>query len=356
MKIGFILGTRPEIIKLYSLIKEADTRKIPYFIVHTNQHYDEKMDKVFFEELELPAVKYNLHVGSSGHGKQTGEMLTRIEEVLMSEAPDIVLVQGDTNTVLAGALAASKLGIKVAHVEAGLRSGDRSMPEEINRIVADHISDYLFCPTDKQAATLAGEGIAADKAFVVGNTVVDAVYACREIAQRRSAILTDLGVEEGGYFLLTCHRPSNTDNENAFAAIIKAVDAIAGGTGKTCVFPVHPRLKSKLEYLKEFKSIQTIDPVGYLDMLRLQEGTEMVFTDSGGIQEEACILEKKCVVLRTNTERPEALEPGGAVLLSRIAKENIEAAYNELSTRTVRWFNPFGDGKAYQKILTVLGF
>jgi UDP-N-acetylglucosamine 2-epimerase (non-hydrolysing) len=215
-KIAFILGTRPEVVKLYPLIADCVSRAQDFFILHTNQHYDENMDAVFFRDLGIPLPKYNLGVGSGSHGAQIGKMLVGIEEVLQKEMPDVVVVQGDTNTVLAGALVASRCNIKVAHVEAGLRSYDRTMPEEVNRILTDSISDFLFCPTEKQKEILLAENIPDNKIFVTGNTIVDAINRSIKIAESKSTILNELGIEKDKYFLLTCHRPDNTDNKDNF--------------------------------------------------------------------------------------------------------------------------------------------
>lgn len=345
-KIAFILGTRPEIIKLYSSIIEAKNRNLDFFIIHTNQHYDEKMDKIFFEELEIPYPKYNLNIGSGRHAEQTARMMIGIEKILLEENPDIVLVQGDTNSVLAGALVASKLGISVGHIEAGLRSHDRSMPEEINRIVTDHISNLLFCPTVKQKNILLKEGIDINKLAVVGNTVVDSVYNAKKLSEIKSNILEKLDLITNSYFLLTCHRPSNTDNAENFSEIINGISKICEHEGIRCVFPAHPRLKNKLEMIRNNNNFIIIDPIGYLDMLQLQLNSKMIFTDSGGIQEESCILEKKCIILRTNTERPETLEVGGALLIDEVVSSEIINKYTLLKDKQISWSNPFGDGRA----------
>jgi UDP-N-acetylglucosamine 2-epimerase (non-hydrolysing) len=213
MKISVILGTRPEIIKMSPVIRACERLGLDYFILHTGQHYSYNMDRVFFEQLELPEAKYNLDVGSGSHAEQTGKMLIGIEKLLQKEEPDVVLVEGDTNTVLAGALAAVKLGIPVGHVEAGLRSYDRGMPEEINRVLADHSSDYLFAPTEKSRQILLGEGIAEEKIFVTGNTVVDAVFQNSELCKSKRNVLDDLGLDKGSYVLVTVHRQENVDNE-----------------------------------------------------------------------------------------------------------------------------------------------
>ena len=212
MKVAVVLGTRPEIVKLAPVIRVLEREGLDYFILHTGQHYSYNMDRVFFEQLELPEAKYNLDVGSGSHAMQTGKMLIGIESVLMKERPDIVLVQGDTNTTLAGALAAVKLGIKVGHVEAGLRSYETEMPEEINRTLTDHCSDLLFAPTEKSKRILIGEGIPEDRIFVTGNTVVDAVKQNLELSKKNWDVINKLGVKEGCYFLATAHRQENVDN------------------------------------------------------------------------------------------------------------------------------------------------
>lgn len=353
-KIAFILGTRPEVIKLFPLILECERIGQTYFIIHTNQHYDENMDAIFFKDLNIPLPKYNLGVGSASHGKQIGQMLIKIEEVIIAEKPDIVVVQGDTNSVLAGSLIATRYGISVAHVEAGLRSYDRTMPEEINRITADTISDYLFCPTTKQQEILLSEGINPEKIHVTGNTIVDAVLRNIELAEVNSNILSELELITDKYFLLTCHRPDNTDNEKNFKEIISAISEIANDKGFKCVFPMHPRLKKYTEYVKSFNNILIIPPTNYFESLVLQKNSGMIFTDSGGIQEEACILKKKSVILRLNTERPETVAVGGAILLDDITSKDIKMKFELLSKREVSWSNPFGDGKASDKILKII--
>lgn len=353
-KIAFILGTRPEIIKMYPLIMESKDRGLNFFIIHTNQHYDEKMDKVFFDELGIPQPKYNLNIGSGKQGEQVAKMIIGIEDILLEEYPDLVFVQGDTNTVLAGALTSSKLNIKLGHIEAGLRSYDRTMPEEVNRIVTDHLSDYLFAPTEKQKNILLSEGIDGNKIIITGNTIVDAVYKALTLSNTKSTILSDLYLETNKYCLLTCHRPSNTDNDLNFAAIINGISKICNENDIKCVFPFHPRLKNKIDSIKKDKNFILIEPLGYLDMLQLQKHSNMIFTDSGGIQEESCILEKKCIILRTNTERPESVQVGGSILLDFITAEDINSKYNIINNKVVKWINPYGDGNAAEYILRSL--
>lgn len=343
VKIAFVLGTRPEIIKLYSLIKLCEDTNIDHFVVNTDQHYDKNMRDVFFEELGIKTPRYKLGVGSGSHAQMLARMLVPLEEVFLQEKPTVVVVQGDTNTVLAGCLVAIKMGIKVAHIEAGLRSYDRSMPEEYNRIITDHASDYLFTPTDKQKDILLNEGIEAGKVFVTGNTVVDAALAISKNEKK-----VDYGSK---FILLTSHRPSNTDRKENLDAILSAAQSICEAEGMMCIFPAHPRLSSKLDYIQSFDRIKVIKPLGYSDMLSHIKKSEMIMTDSGGIQEESCILEKKCLILRTNTERPETVEVGGAILLDEVTEKDIFAKYRELTQRKVKWRNPFGDGKAAERII-----
>jgi UDP-N-acetylglucosamine 2-epimerase (non-hydrolysing) len=356
MKIGIILGTRPEIVKLSAIIRYCKKVNSNYFIIHTNQHYSKNMDAIFFEELELPKPKYELGIGSGSHGEMTGRMMSRLEEVLIKEKPQAILVQGDTNTVMAGALVATKLGIKVGHVEAGLRSYDRTMPEEINRIVTDHVADYLFCPTKKQTLILLKEGIEKEKIFVTGNTVVDAVFECSEIAIRKSNILTQYSLGCDGYILLTSHRPATVDVKKNLLAVLKGVEAIAKEYDQKIVFPIHPRTRKMIEKfkIKISKNFILIEPVGYLDMLQLLQNTLLLVTDSGGLQEEACILKKKCLVIRENTERPEAISVGGSVLVGNSDHERIFTEAGILLKKNVTWKNPFGDGKSGQRILKLI--
>jgi len=356
MKIGLILGTRPEIIKMSSVIRYCQKSNTDFFVIHTNQHYSENMDKIFFDELSLPQPEYNLGIGSGRHGEMTGKMIMQIEEVLEKERPDAVLVQGDTNTVLAGAVVAAKMDIKVAHVEAGLRSYDRSMPEEINRVLTDHMSDYLFPPTKRQKDIMLGESIEEHKIHVVGNTVVDAVLEGLEIAEKKSKILKDLELKTDGYILLTAHRPATVDVEKNISAVLEALAAVAKEHDKRVVFPAHPRTVKMIESfgLKLDEVIEVIEPVGYVDMLMLMKHAYVVVTDSGGIQEEACILERKCAVIRENTERPEALNVGGGILVGNSDRNRIVNGIAEILGKDVEWYNPFGDGSTGQRIIEIL--
>ena len=358
MKIGIIVGTRPEIIKMAPVIRECQKRAIPYFIIHSNQHYSEEMDSIFFKELELPAPHYNLGVGSGLHSNQTGNILIEMEPILIQEKPDVVLVQGDTNTVLSGALAASKLDIKVGHIEAGLRSYDRTMPEETNRIMTDHISDFLFAVGPNQHAILAKEGIDLDKIFTVGNTVSDSLFQHLDISANTSTILADLSVSSNEFFLVTAHRASNVDVMANLLELLALLDKLHHKYSQPIVWPIHPRTQAKL---KEFKIelpdyLKLIPPIGYLDFIQLQKHAQLILTDSGGIQEEACLLGVPCITLRENTERPESIEVGANVLVGRDANKALAAADKWLSTTSggFSWENPFGDGHVAELILDII--
>lgn len=354
MKISVVLGTRPEIIKFSPIIRECERLGLDYFVLHTGQHYSYNMDRVFFEQLELPEAEYNLDVGSGTHGEQTGRMLIGIERVLREEEPDCVLVEGDTNTVLAGALAAAKLGVKVGHVEAGLRSYDREMPEEVNRVLADHCSDLLFVPTEKSRQILLSEGISGDKVFMTGNTVVDAVFQNLEISKRKGGILSHLGIDDEGYFLVTVHRQENVDNEKRFRGILKGLEMVQEEFGFKVVYPIHPRAKKQLKVFDvEGNGVMFVEPLDYLGFLQLESNAKLVLTDSGGVQEEACVLGVPCVTLRYNTERPETLEVGANVLAGTDPYEIVEKTKLMLSGDN-SWENPFGDGKAAERIVNLL--
>ena len=369
-KIAIILGTRPEIIKLSSIIRELhqltiNKKNIEYFIIHTNQHYSKNMDEVFFKELNLPTPKYNLNVGSGTHGKQTAKMIDGIEKILISENPDVVIVQGDTNTVLAGAISASKLHIKVAHVEAGLRSYDRNMPEETNRVLTDHISNYLFAPTEMAKRNLLKEGINKN-VFVVGNTIVDATIQNIEIAEnnKNNNISLKTNINED-YFLLTLHRAENTDNKERLTNIVNAIIKATEKYNQKIIFPIHPRTEQKLkeynlfENLQKNNKIEIIEPVGYLEFLLLEKNAKLILTDSGGVQEEACILGAPCITLRDNTERPETIYIGSNILVGADINKILNGI-GEMTDKKIRSEasiarnNPFGDGNSGKTIVKIL--
>ncbi len=348
--IAVVLGTRPEIIKMSPIISLLAEKKLPFYIIHTNQHYSKELDQIFFEQLKLPQPDYSLEVGSGTHGEQTGKMLQRIEKILIENPPSFTLVQGDTNTTVAGALTSSKLHIPVGHVEAGLRSHDRKMPEEINRIITDHISDLCFVPTEKQRHILLNEGIPDQKIVITGNTIVDAVY--RNIKMMNMEILSRLGLKEKQYFLATIHRQENTDDPVRLEEIFSAITFAGKKYNLPVIAPLHPRTVKKLkEYQIEVKApIKVIPPVGYFEFLALLKHTRLVITDSGGLQEESCILGVPCVTARENTERPETIEVG-ANILGGVRKKTLLSAIDAMFHVEPNWKNPFGDGKSSNRII-----
>ena len=348
-----VIGTRPEIIKMSPIIRECNLRGLDYSIVHTGQHYSYAMDRIFFEQLDLSLPEYNLDVGSGTHGAQTAAILAGIENILLKHPPQIVLVQGDTNTVCAGALAAVKLHIPVGHVEAGLRSFDRSMPEEINRIVADHISDQLYAPTTVSLQNLLLEGINAEKITVTGNTVVDAIQQNIRIAQQKVDPLKELGLERQGYFLVTAHRVENVDDPLRLAEILTGLKQISEHFGLPVVFPMHPRTQKMVrEFSLSTEGIRVINPVGYLQFLILESMAAVLLTDSGGVQEESCVLSVPCVTLRENTERPETITVGSNILAGT-NPEKMLAATDLMIDIPRTWNNPFGDGDAAHRVIDV---
>ena len=354
--IAFVLGTRPEIITLAPVIRACVDGDVPFTVVHTGQHYSEKLDEVFFTDLHLPEPDYNLAVGSGTHGEQTGTMLIDIEQILLDEDPDVVLVQGDTNSALAGGIAAMKLDAKLGHVEAGLRSFDREMPEELNRILVDHGADLLFPPTEDSAARLREEGIPPERVTITGNTIVDAVLQNRDIAAEHSDALEDLDLAAGEFVLLTAHRPGNVDDPDRFAKLLEGVNRYAELANTTVVYPIHPRSAEKLEAfdLTVPERIRCVEPLNFLDFLHLEDTASLVFTDSGGVQEETCILGTPCVTLRENTERPETLDVGSNVLAGPEPESIVVNAF-EMQTKSTDWELPFGDGNAAARILAQCG-
>ncbi|NMB86223.1 MAG: UDP-N-acetylglucosamine 2-epimerase (non-hydrolyzing) [Methanothrix sp.] len=355
MKIAIILGTRPEIIKMSPLIRICEKCNMDYFILHTGQHYSYNLDRVFFEDLELPNPKYILKDSSGTHAEETGRMLMGIERILKDEKADIALVEGDTNTVLAGALAASKLHIKIGHVEAGLRSNDRRMPEEINRILTDHASDYLFAPTDKAKENLLKEGIDARKIFVTGNTIVDAVLQNLEIANRKVNALKRLNLIKDGYFPITSHRQENVDDKNRLNKILDGLKLVSREFNLPVLFPIHPRTSKRL---KEFSldipdEIRFTEPLGFLEFLQLEANAKAILTDSGGVQEESCILKVPCITLRENTERPETIDVGANILAGTDPNRILQSVRYMLNKER-DWDNPFGNGKTAENIINIL--
>jgi UDP-N-acetylglucosamine 2-epimerase len=347
VKVASIVGARPQFIKASPLIAALHGHQS--VLIHTGQHYDRNMSAVFFDELGIPSPDYHLGIGSGSHGAQTGAMLAAVEQVLTTIAPDWVVVFGDTNSTLAGALAAAKLGLPVAHVEAGLRSFNRAMPEEINRVVTDHVSELLFCPSETAAANLRAEGISRG-IEIVGDVMYEAVTRAAERARRASTVLARLALEDRPYLLLTLHRAENADDPNRLMAIVDAVSALH----EPIVFPVHPRTAARLKALGIAlpPHVRPIEPLGYLDMVRALEGARRLLTDSGGLQKEAYWLGVPCVTLRDETEWVETVEAGWNVLAGA-DRGRIEAA-------VVSWSRPasraplYGDGLAASRIVTAL--
>ena len=358
MKIAIVVGTRPEIIKMSPIVRECKKRKLDYFIVDTGQHYSYNMNKLFFDELALPLPKYRLGIKSKSpqqQGDHTGRMMLKIENVLRREKPSIVLVQGDTITVLAASLCAVKLGIPVGHVEAGLRSYDRSMPEEINRVLSDHVSEYLFVPTSNARENALSEGISSKKIIMTGNTIVDAVHQNSEIADKKFDVLKKLGLESGGYFLATAHRQENVDMKSKLEGILKGFDNLYKKFGLPVIYPMHPRTKKMIvKYgINTPKTIKIIEPLSFLEFLQLEKNAKLTLTDSGGMQEESCILKVPCVTLRENTERPETIEVGCNMLSGTDPKSILDASEAMLNKK-IKWENPFGDGHTAERIVDII--
>jgi len=355
MKIVTVVGARPQFIKAALVSRALREAGLDEFLVHTGQHYDYAMSQVFFDELGLDTPDLDLNVGSGSHGRQTGQMLADLEDVMRAQAPDWVIVYGDTNSTLAGALAAVKLQIPVAHVEAGLRSFNRAMPEEHNRVLTDHCSDLLCCPTQTAVDNLAREGITRG-VHLVGDPMYDATLHFGAIARRTSTVLRDLGLTSKGYVLATVHRPYNTDQPSNLRSILAAFADL----DEPVVFPVHPRTRQKLAELNGFflmeavgPNVRLIDPVGYLDMLCLEENARLILTDSGGVQKEAYFLQVPCVTLRPETEWVETVAAGWNVVVGADRDRIVEVV------RERRWPSDatpgaFGDGQASRKIAACL--
>ena len=350
MKLLTVVGARPQFIKLAPVSKEI--RKFATeVIVHTGQHYDENMSDVFFDELGIPKPNYNLSIGSKSHGEQTGLMLAQLEKLIMEEKPTCVLVYGDTNSTLAGALAASKLHVPVIHVEAGLRSFNKKMPEEINRILTDHVSELLFVPTKVGVNNLKNEGIDTN-VYEVGDVMYDAVLQNTEKANCRYS-LEKYNIEEKEYVLLTLHRAENTDHKERFESIIKGL----GDVKQQILWPLHPRTKKYLNQynidLAKYKHIKVTEPVGYLEMLLLMKNALRIITDSGGVQKEAYFMQTPCVTLREETEWVETVEVGANVLVGADTRQISEEGTN-FSVCFNNKPDLYGDGKASRKIAELI--
>jgi len=355
MKICIIIGTRPEIIKMAPIIKTCEKKKLDYFLLHTGQHYSYEMDKLFFEELNLTYPKYNINAGLKSFRLQIGMMLRKIQEILVREKPDITLVLGDTNSVLSGSLAANKLNIKVGHIEAGLRSHDIAMVEETNRIITDHIADLLFVPTEEAKENVLEEGIDPKKISVTGNTIVDSVLMHKELAARKTDILEKLNLEKENYMVITAHRPETVDVHERLSSMLEGFKLLKERYNIPMIWPIHPRTSKMLKQfnLKIPDGVKTVIPVGYLEFLQLQANAKIVLTDSGGIQEESCILKVPCVTLRENTERVETLNIGSNILVDVNPREILNGV-NKMLSRDTSWKNPFGDGKSAERVMDII--
>ncbi|MCA1578562.1 MAG: UDP-N-acetylglucosamine 2-epimerase (non-hydrolyzing) [Acidobacteria bacterium] len=361
LKVINVVGARPNFMKVAPIVAAMKRRaaKFQPLVVHTGQHYDAAMSDSFFRDLELPQPDTHLGVGSASHAAQTAAVMERFEPVVISEKPDWVLVVGDVNSTLACALVCVKLGVKVAHVEAGLRSRDRTMPEEINRLLTDQIADLLLTPSSDADANLRAEGIPAERIRLVGNVMIDSLLQNVERA-RGSRIKHDLGVVEKDYGVLTLHRPSNVDSPETFARILAALETITETL--PVIFPVHPRTRKTIAELglsnrvASMKNLRLIDPLGYLDFLSLYSAARLVLTDSGGIQEETSALGIPCLTLRENTERPITVELGTNVVVGTDTSRIVAAASAALNGSAKRTTHqpPFWDGHASERILDAL--
>jgi len=352
MKLVTIVGARPQFVKCAPLSREL-RKEHTEILVHTGQHYDPEMSDVFFSELAIPEPDYHLGVGSGSHGKQTGEILARVEEVLVKESPALVIVFGDTNSTLAGALAAVKMHIPIAHVEAGLRSFDRSMPEEINRVATDHVSDLLFCPTETAVRNLRNEGITKG-VHLVGDVMVDVLEYNKGIAAKKSLVLERFGLSRKGYLVVTVHRPANTDSRVHMEAILSAL----GESGFPVLFPVHPRTRKVLEEYGLWErlpgNVIATEPLGYLDMIQAMAHARIILTDSGGMQKEAYLLGVPCITLRDTTEWVETVDDGWNVLVGA-DRERIAEAIRTFSPEKMRSMI-FGKVGASGRIAEILRF
>jgi len=351
VKIASIVGARPQFIKAFPVsraLKEAGHVEI---IVHTGQHYDAQMSDVFFDEMGIARPDHFLEIGSGSHAEQTGRMMVAVERTLQDERPDYALVYGDTNTTLAAALAACKLGVRLAHVEAGLRSFNRTMPEEHNRVLTDHCSDLLFCPTQTAVDNLATEGIRSG-VYLVGDVMYDAVLHFATRAKEQSRILSTLGVRPREYMLATVHRAYNTDDPAVLQRLLRALDTI----GAPVVFPLHPRTRARLaahDNGESPRNVRLVDPVGYLDMLSLEQHAKVILTDSGGVQKEAFFFEVPCVTLRPETEWIETVSSGWNVLAGSDPDAIVSAA-REAARPSAAAPHVFGDGRAADRIAALL--
>jgi UDP-N-acetylglucosamine 2-epimerase (non-hydrolysing) len=359
MKIINVVGARPNFMKIAPLMAAYDKHpSIERLLVHTGQHYDAAMSELFFRQLGIPEPDINLEVGSASHAMQTAEIMKAFEPVMLEHRPDVVLVVGDVNSTIACGLVAVKLGARLVHVEAGLRSRDRSMPEEINRVLTDSISDLLFCTEQSGLDNLLAEGVPQDRVFLVGNVMIDTLLKNRAQAER-STVLDDHGLEPGAYAPLTLHRPSNVDDPETFGRILDALDVIQRDL--PIIFPVHPRTRAILKQsplgsrVEAMSGLRLIDPLGFLDFLKLMSEARLVLTDSGGIQEETTILGVPCLTLRENTERPITIEIGSNQLVGTDTQAILDAYRSVMQGQASTGQQPpLWDGRAAERIVKII--
>lgn len=348
MKLFVVVGARPNFIKIVSIIEALSNQKINYKLIHTGQHYDFKMSEVFFDELKIPKPDINLEVDSASHAVQTSEIMQKFEKLCLEERPDIILVVGDVNSTLACALVASKLHIKISHIESGLRSFNKKMPEEVNRVLTDHVSDYLFCPTERSVENLKRENI-TKKVYLVGDTMYDIFL---KITNSKETLFVPNLVKP--YSLVTLHRQENVDNKEKLKSIIKALNHIA--EDNCLVFPIHPRTQKQLSKFKIAVSskVMIIKPVGYLYMLKLETDASVILTDSGGVQKEAYFSRVPCVTLREETEWVETIEAGWNRLVGSNTKSIVNTYIEAKSQDILPYLKLYGDGNAGERIVSIL--
>tara|TARA_B100001964_G_C14235250_1_gene602117 strand:+ start:1225 stop:2505 length:1281 start_codon:yes stop_codon:yes gene_type:complete len=352
MKPLIVASTRPEIIKLSPIMRSLDQKSIEYIFATTGQHYDDALFNIFIMELGLSEPDYNILVGSGSQAYQTYKAMIELENIMIKENPTVIIVEGDTNSVLSSALVGVKLQIPIAHVEAGLRSYDKNMPEEINRIVVDHCSEILFAPTEQAGLNLIHEGIEPNKIFITGNTIVDSTFQNVKLGKD-----TAKDLYKGDYLVLTLHRAENVDNDERLKGLIEAIDSL----GEKIIFPAHPRTVKRIKSIgiNQLKNIDIIKPLGYIDFLNLLKNARAALTDSGGIQEETSILNVPCFTLRSTTERPESVEAGGNILVGVDKDDLIKRISTTLKdkkrlNKMIKADNPFGDGRSGERIVEIL--
>ena len=355
MRILAVVGARPNFMKIAPIMWAIQRRSgIEAFLVHTGQHYDQKMSELFFEQLRIPRPDVDLGVGSGSHAQQTAEVMKRIEPVIIEQRPDLLVVVGDVNSTIAAALTAVKLGVPVAHVEAGLRSFDRSMPEEINRILTDAISRWLFVSEPSGLANLRSEGVAEDRMFFVGNVMIDTLLATRDRFEQ-SLVLREMQLADRGYVLVTLHRPANVDDPAVLAGMMGVLEELQ--CDLPVVFPVHPRTRKAIDGRSVAPDLRLTDPLGYLDFMQLVSHARLVLTDSGGIQEETTVLGVPCLTLRNNTERPATVDQGTNILVGQDPVRILAAAREVLASAAPKAARvpDLWDGRTASRILDVLG-